>query len=110
MIHTVGVNNGQEYQLLTAARSDNPSGYGARSFLHSAELDEYVNQAYNSSVEDSYAPTQRAAEKFFQEDVSAYVLFLTQGWIAAKDYVKDAGICQNGGITMDSLWTAWLDK
>ncbi len=110
MIHTVGVNNGQEYQLLTAARSDNPSGYGARSFLHSAELDEYVAEAYASSVEDSYAPTQRAAEKFFQEDVSAYVLFLTQGWVAAKDYVKDAGICANGGITMDSLWTAWLDK
>ena len=110
MIHTVGVKNGQEYQLLTAARSDNPSGYGQRSFLLSPELDSYVKQAYNSTVEDSYAPTQRAAKKFFQEDVSAYVLFLTKGWVAAKDYVKDAGICKNGGITMDTLWTAWLDK
>lgn len=110
MIHTVGVSNGQEYQLLTAARSDNPSGYGARSFLHSAELDECVMQAYNSSVEDSYAPTQRAAEIFFQENVSGYVLFLTEGWVAAKDYVMDAGICINGAATIDSIHTAWLNK
>jgi peptide/nickel transport system substrate-binding protein len=110
MIHTVGVSNGQEYQLLTAARSDNPSGYGARSFKHSPELDALVKQAYNSDVEGSWAPTQRAAEIWFQEDVSAYVLFLSQGWVAAKTYVKDAGITQNGDTTMATLHKAWLDK
>ena len=109
-IHTVGVSNGQEYQLLTAARSANPSGYGARSFYHSEELDALVKQAYNSSVEDSYLPTQQAAEIWFQESATADVLFLTQGWIIAKDYVKDAGICLYGAGAMDTLWTAYLDK
>lgn len=110
MIHTVGVANGQEYQLLTAARSDNPSGYGAKSFKHSPELDALVKQAYNSDVPGSWEPTQKAAEIWFQEDLSAYVLFLTKGWVAAKDYVKDAGICDFGAGTIDSIWTAWLDK
>jgi len=110
MIHTVGVANGQEYQLLTAARSDNPSGYGAKSFKHTAELDAIVKKAYNSDVPGSWAPTQRAAEIWFQEDVSAYVLFLTKGWVAAKNYVKDAGICKYGQGTIDSIWTAYLDK
>lgn len=110
MIHTVGVANGQEYQLLTAARSDNPSGYGARSFKHSAELDALVKMAYNAPVEEAYKYVQLAAEKWFQEDVSAYVLFLTKGWVAAKNYVMDAGIAKNGSTTMDTLWTAWLNK
>ncbi len=110
MIHTVGVANGQEYQLLTAARSDNPSGYGARSFKHSAELDALVKEAYNSSVEDSYLPTQKAAEKWFQEDVSAYVLFLSKGFLVAKDYVMDSGACKYGSLNFDSIWTAWLNK
>ena len=108
--HTVGVSNGQEYQLLTAARSDNPSGFGARSFYHSEELDALVKQAYNSSVEDSYAPTQRAAEIWFQEECTADVLYLTQGWIIAKDYIKDAGINLYGAGAIDTLWTAYLDK
>lgn len=110
LIHTVGVSNGQEYQLLTAARSDNPSGYGARSFKHSAELDALVQQAYNSSVEDSYEPTRKAAEIWFQESCTANVLFLTQGWTIARDYVKDAGICLYGSNSLDTLWKAWIDK
>lgn len=109
-IHTVGVSNGQEYQLLTAARSDNPSGYGARSFYHSAELDALIKQAYNSSVEDSYEPTQKAADIWFQEKCTANVLYLTQGWIIAKDYVKDAGICKYGASEMETLWKAYFDK
>ena len=109
-IHTVGVGNGQEYQLLTAARSDNPSGYGARSFYHSAELDALVKQAYNSTVEDSYLPTQKAADIWFQESCTADVLYLSQGWVIAKDYVKDAGISLYGNGALDTLWTAYLDK
>ena len=110
LIHSVGVSNGQEYQITNSARSDVTTGYGSASFKHTDELDELCDQAMTSALEDSYAPIQRVAEIMFQEDVDMNVLYLTQGIMVASSSVKEAGICERGSRGMSSLHLAWLDK
>lgn len=110
LIHSVGVSNGQEYQITNSARSDVTTGYGSASFKHSDELDSLCTEAMNSALEDSYAPIQRVAEIMFQEDVDMNVLYLTQGITVASSSVKDAGICINGSNKIDTLHLAWLDR
>lgn len=110
LIHTVGVGNGQEYQITNSARSDVSTGYGSASFKHTDELDALCKQALTSAVEDSYAPIQRVAEIMFEEDIDMKVLFLSKGITVAGKYVKDAGICANGDNSVNTLWLAWLDK
>lgn len=110
LIHTVGVGNGQEYQITNSARSDVTTGYGSAAFKHTDELDALCSEALTASIEGSYAPIRRVAEIMFEEDVDMKVLFLSKGITVAGKYVKDAGICIYGDNNISNLWLAWLDK
>ena len=110
LIHTVGVANGQEYQIINSARSDVTNGFGSGSFVHSPELDELCEKAAHGTLEESYENVKQIAETMFQNDISMYTLALSKGIMTARTDVKDAGICGDGSRNIADLHMAWLDR